>query len=80
MVTETQFLDQGFRPETQELSSWRRALNLAFLTGNAEMSGEIQILRQVFQTENQILIVISSPGYCTLAGSKWSLKFSVLQR
>ena len=30
-------------------------------TGNPVFVREIQILRQVFQTENQILIVISSP-------------------
>ena len=61
MVMETQFLDQGFRPETQELSGRRTALNLGFLTGNPEIAGEIQILRQVFRMETQILIVISSP-------------------
>ncbi len=61
MVKETQFLDQGFRPETQELSGWQTALNSGFLTGNPEIAGEIQILRQVFRTETQILIVIFSP-------------------
>ncbi len=36
-------------------------LYLDFLTGNWDSAGEIQIPRQVFQTETQILIVISSP-------------------
>ena len=48
MVTETQFLDQGFPPETQELSSGWTTLNLGLLTGNPEIAAEIQILRQVF--------------------------------
>ncbi len=61
MVMETRFLDQGFRLETQDLSGWRTALDLGFLTGNPEIAGEIQILRQVFRMETQILIVISSP-------------------
>ncbi len=63
MVKDTQILDQGFRPETQELSGQQTALNLGFLTGNTEMAREIQILRQIFRTETQILIVISSPAY-----------------
>ncbi len=60
MVTETQLLDQDFQPETQE---WQQqtAFNLSFLTGNPEIAKEIQTLRQVFQTETQILIIISSP-------------------
>ena len=64
MVTETEFLDQTFRPETQELSGQQTDLNWGFLTGNPEIAGEIQILRQVFRTEIQILIVISSPEFC----------------
>ena len=63
MVTETQFLDQGFHPETQELSGWRTALNLGFLTGNPEIAMEIQIQTQVFWMETQILILISSPVF-----------------
>ena len=65
MVTETQFLDQGFRLETQELSGRWTAFTLGFLSGNPEIAEEIQILRQVFRIETQILIVISSPvsGY-----------------
>ncbi len=61
MVTETQFMNQGFRPEIQELSGRQTALNLGFLTGNPEIAGEIQILRQVFWMEAQISIIISSP-------------------
>ncbi len=41
----------------------RTALNLGFLTGNPEIDGEIQTLRQVFRMETQILNVISSPVY-----------------
>ncbi len=41
-------------------------LGMGFLTGNPEIAGEIQIVRQVFQMETQILIVISSPGLTTL--------------
>ena len=61
---ETQFLDQGSQLETRELSGRQTALNLGFLIGNPDINiaGEIQILRQVFQTQTQILIVISSPG------------------
>ena len=55
MVKKTQFLDQGFRSETQELSGRRTALNLRFLTGNPDFAGEIQMLRQVFRMEIQIL-------------------------
>ena len=62
MVTEIQFLDQGFRLETPKLSGRRTALYLRFLTGNPEIAGEIQILRQVLRTKTQILIVISSPA------------------
>ena len=36
-------------------------LNLGFQTGNQEIAQEIQILRQIFRIETQILIVISSP-------------------
>ncbi len=61
MVTETQILKQGFRLETQGLSNTWTTFNLDFLTGNPEFAGEIQILRRVFRTETQILIVISSP-------------------
>ncbi len=60
MVMENQFLDQGFGPETQELSGGWTTLNLGLLTGNPEIAVEIQILGQVFRTEIQILIVISS--------------------
>ncbi len=63
MLTEMQFLDQGFRPETLELSGRQTALNLGFQTGKPEIDREIQRLRQVFRIETQILIVISSPGY-----------------
>ncbi len=55
-------LAKVFRPETQEWSGWRTALNLGFLIRNPEIAGEIQILRQVFRTETQILIVIPSPA------------------
>ena len=61
MVTEPQFLDQGVWPETQELSVQWAVLNLGFLTGTPEIAGKIQILRQVFQTETQVVIVISKP-------------------
>ena len=64
MVTETQFLEQGFRTENQE--GWT-TFNLCFLTGNPEIAEEIQILRQVFRMETQILIVISSPAFGVLA-------------
>ena len=50
MVTETQFLDQGFRLEAQELSDQWTALNLSFSDKNSQIAGKIQIL-----------IVISSP-------------------
>ena len=36
------------------------------LTGNPEIAREIQILRQVFQIETQILIIISSPVLATV--------------
>ncbi len=39
------------------------ALNLGFLTGNPKIAREIQILMQVFRTETQTLIVISSPVF-----------------
>ena len=61
IVTETQFLEQVFCPETQEFSGKWTTLSLGFLTENPEIAGEIQILRQVFRTETQNLIVISSP-------------------
>ena len=35
MVTETQFLEQGFQPETQELSG-RWTTLMGFLTGNPQ--------------------------------------------
>ncbi len=38
------------------------ALNVSFLTGNTEIAVEIQMWRQVLWTENQILIVVSSPA------------------
>ena len=44
------------QPETQELSYRQTALNLCVLTGNPEIAGEIQILKQVFQTEMQIFL------------------------
>ncbi len=53
MAKEAQILEQGFQPKTQGLSGW--------------IPGEIQILRQVFRTETQILIIISSPGICLSA-------------
>ncbi len=40
---------------------------IGFLTGNPEIAEEIQILRQVFRTETQILIVISSPGSASIS-------------
>ena len=76
MVTETQFLDQVFRPEIQELSGQRTALNLSFLIGNPEIAGEIQILREVFRMETQILIVISSPATQMFASALVKLKDS----
>ncbi len=57
MVTEIQILEQGFWSETQELSGWSTILNLDFW----ESAWEIKILGQVFRTETQILILISSP-------------------
>ena len=65
-VTETQFLEQVFRPETQELSGNLTTANLGLLTGNPEIVEEIQILRQVFRTETQISVVISSPAVCII--------------
>ena len=62
MVKETEFLDQGLRLETQVLPGQHTTLNLGFLTGNPEISREIQILRQVFRTETKNLIIISSPA------------------
>ena len=64
MVTETRFLDQGFQLEIQELSCQQTVLYLGFLTGDPEIAVEIQIPRQVFRMETQILILISSPGSC----------------
>ncbi len=61
MVTETQILEQSFQPETQELSGIWTTLDLGFLTGKPEIATKIQILRQVFRTEIQILIMIFSP-------------------
>ncbi len=48
MVTETQFLEQVFRLETQEFSVRWTTLKLESLTGNPEIVGEIQILGQDF--------------------------------
>ena len=47
-----------FRLENQELPCRCTTLNLGFLTGNPEIDREIQIVRQVFRMETQILIVI----------------------
>ncbi len=54
MVMETQYLDEGFRPETQELLGRLKTLNLGLLAGNLEIAAENEILRQVFRTETQI--------------------------
>ncbi len=53
-----QDLAAGFPTGKQEIV---REMDSCFLTGNPEITKEIQILRQVFQTETQILIAISSP-------------------
>ncbi len=63
MVTEMQILEECFHLELQGLSARWKTFNLGFWTGNPEIAGEIQILRQVFQTETYILIVISSPAH-----------------
>ena len=56
MVMKTQILEQ----ESKECQVGGHPYTW-ILTGNRETAGEIQILRQVFQMETQILIVISSP-------------------
>ena len=48
----------------REMSGQQTALNLGCLRGNPEIAGEIQLLRQVFRTETQILTEISSPVPC----------------
>ena len=58
IVTENQILEQGLSDGWTTLY-----LFFFFLTGNRETAREIQILRQFFQTETQILIVISIPAH-----------------
>ena len=80
MVTEIQILEQVFWLETGGLSGRWTTLNLGFSAGNSENAKEIQILRQVFRTETQVLIVISNPEtwlqestFVHTTGTKWNL-------
>ncbi len=52
-----------------ELSSRQTTLNFGFVTETQEIARGIKILRQVFQMETQILIVISSPAFIA---HKWA--------